>query len=189
MNPSSSIEVAQHPPVRSVLYLTTLLVGVVLLLGLFPPPPASAQGATVYDEDPLGLIAGYNVTTHYSLDRDDLWDVWICEVPEGTLEFSPEETVKTLHNTVGKYFDWLSEGQYRPKFRIGGLIRAESFDNWGGCNSPVYEMSNKMDSLNRPEGVLIIVNMVTGASLVVLVDGVHHPRLKYTLEQLAFPIT
>ncbi len=160
-----SVEIdTRHPVRRSITSSRIQYTCAVLLLILLSSIPAFAQDATVYDDDPLGLIAGYNITTFYSLDRDDLWDVWICEVPEGTLEFSPEEAVKTLNTEVGDYFDWLSEGRYRPKFRVGGSIEADSFDNWGGCNTPVYEFSNKMDPLNQPEGALIIVNMVTGAS-------------------------
>ena len=125
---------------------------------------ADNDGGTVYDDDPLGLIAAYNITTFFSLGRDDLWDVWICEVPEGTLEFSPEAAVTRFEEEIAPYFDWLSGGRYRPVFRVGGTIEASSFDNWAGCNTPVYEASLEMREEDRPEGVLIVVNMVTTAS-------------------------
>ena len=135
-------------------------------MSLLVPSGAGAADdeGTVYDDDPLGLIAAYNITTFFSLDRDDLWDVWICEVPEGTLEFSPEAAVTRFEDEIAPYFDWLSGGRYRPVFRVGGTIEASSFDNWGGCNTPVYEASLQMREQDRPEGVLIIVNMVTTAS-------------------------
>ena len=142
--------------------LAVLLTTVSLLI------PSGAMAAdderTVYDDDPLGLIAAYNITTFFSLDRDDLWDVWICEVPEGTLEFSPEAAVRKFEEEIAPYFDWLSGGRYRPVFRVGGTIEASAFDNWAGCNEPVYEASLKMREGDRPEGALIIVNMVTTAS-------------------------
>ncbi|MDE0377463.1 MAG: S-layer homology domain-containing protein [bacterium] len=141
---------------------------VVLLAAVLLVVPSVAGAAedegTVYDDDPLGLIAAYNITTFFSLDRDDLWDVWICEVPEGTLEFSPEAAVTRFEDEIAPYYDWLSGGRYRPVFRVGGTIEATAFDNWGGCNSPVYEASLGMREEDRPEGVLIIVNMVTTAS-------------------------
>lgn len=141
---------------------------VALLAGLSLLIPSAALAAdderTVYDDDPLGLIAAYNVTTFFSLDRDDLWDVWICEVPEGTLEFSPEAAVSLFEEKIAPYFDWLSGGRYRPVFRVGGLVEASSFDNWGGCEMPVYEASWEIREEDRPEGVVIIVNMATTAS-------------------------
>ncbi|MCY4622593.1 MAG: S-layer homology domain-containing protein [bacterium] len=139
--------------------MAVLLTSLCLLI----PTVAVVANEDVYADDPLGLIAGYNVTTHYSLDRDDLWDVWICDVPEGTLEFSPEETVSMLEEQVAPYFDWLSGGLYRPVFRVGGLIKASSFDNWSGCNYPVYNASGNLPEEERPEGVLIIVNKATTA--------------------------
>ena len=130
---------------------------------------ASGAGAadderTVYDDDPLGLIAAYNITTIFSLDRDDLWDVWICEVPEGTLEFSPEAAVSRFEEEIAPYFDWLSGGRYRPTFRVGGTIEVTAFDHWAGCEKPVSEASREMREEDRPNGVLIIANMVTTAS-------------------------
>lgn len=143
-------------------FLVVLLTAVLLVV---PSVAGAAEDeGTVYDDDPLGLIAAYNITTFFSLDRDDLWDVWICEVPEGTLEFSPEEAVTRFEDEIAPYYDWLSGGRYRPVFRVGGTIEATAFDNWGGCETPVREASSAMREEDRPEGVLIVVNMVTTAS-------------------------
>ena len=142
------------------------LVGFLMVGSLLVPSGAGAadDDEGVYDDDPLGLIAAYNITTFFSLDRDDLWDVWICEVPEGTLEFSPEAAVGRFEDEIAPYFDWLSGGRYRPVFRVGGVIEASSFDNWSGCETPVSEASSKLGEEDRPRGVLIVVNMVTTAS-------------------------
>ena len=84
--------------------------------------PAVALNA-LYGEDPLRLIAGYDLTTYYTLD-EDLWDVWICEVAEGNLDLAPEEVVGLLESEITPYFDWLSgaaiaqfsgwAGQWKP---------------------------------------------------------------------------
>lgn len=146
-------------------WLRSLVVLLTVLSLFFASGAAAADDdERVYDDDPLGLIAAYNITTFFSLDRNDLWDVWICEVPEGTLEFSPEAAVARFEDEIAPYFDWLSGGRYRPVFRVGGVIEASSFDNWGGCNTPVYEASMELPEEDRPQGALIIVNMVTTAS-------------------------
>ncbi len=123
----------------------------------------SERKEELYTDDPLGLIAGFNVTTHYSLD-EDLWDVWICEVPEGTLDISLEETIDLLQAEMVPYFKWLSRGRYRPSFRAGGVIEAAAFDNWGGCTGPVNEASQRINPKDRAEGAILIVNKVTTAS-------------------------
>lgn len=119
--------------------------------------------AQLYVDDPLGLIAGFNVGTYYSL-RDDLWDVWICNVPEGNFDISPQQTVKLMADEITPYFDWLSGGRYRPTFRLGGVVEATSFDNWGGCDQPVFEASSRIDMNRRAQGAMIIANMETGSS-------------------------
>ncbi len=70
-----------------------LLVGVVIVFF------ADSAVADDPQADPLGLIAGYDVTTHYSLG-DDLWEVWVCESPDGDLDISVSEIVKVLTDLV-----------------------------------------------------------------------------------------
>ena len=74
-----------------------------------------------YDADPLGLIAGYDVTTTYTLD-EDIWEVWICKAPDGYLNISPEESIRILKSKITPYFERLSGGRYRPVFRVGGSV-------------------------------------------------------------------
>ena len=127
------------------------------------PAWGAEEDRRVYSDDPLGLVAAYNATTHYSLD-EDVWDVWICEVPEGTIDISVDETVELLEAEVAPYFVQLSGGRYRPTFRVGGVIEAEAFDNWGGCNQPVFEAAERLGWSKRPEGAIIIVNKPVWAS-------------------------
>ena len=111
----------------------------------------------LYADDPLGLVPAYKVRTHYSLD-EDLWDVWICEVPEGTLQLSPEETVELLQAKIAPYFDWLSGGRYRPSFRVGGVVEVTSFRYGLGCTEAVYEAAQGADPRESAEGGIIIAN-------------------------------
>ncbi|MDE0230706.1 MAG: S-layer homology domain-containing protein [bacterium] len=81
-----------------------------------------------YQADPLGLIPGYDLTTHYSLG-DDLWEVWVCDSPDGDLDISAPGLVEVLKSELVPYFDWLSGGRYRPVFNAGdpGVIAATGF--------------------------------------------------------------
>ena len=143
--------------------LGLLLGAVVVMLVGVPAWGADENDDDVYSDDPLGLVAAFNVTSHYSLD-EDVWDVWICEVPEGRFDLSVDETVQLLEAKIAPYFVQLSGGRYRPTFRVGGVIEVEAFDNWGGCESPVYEAAGRLARNKRPEGVIIIPNKPTWAS-------------------------
>ena len=139
-------------------------VGLALWVGLatFLPALPAMSAESIYDGDPLGLIGAYDITTHYSLGTD-VWDVWTCNVPEGTLDISPEKTVKLFNETIVPYFDWLSGGRYRPVFRIGGVIEADSFSNWGGCQDPVYKATKEMAPEDWPQGAFVVVNKVSSS--------------------------
>ncbi len=152
------------------LYIT-LFIGLALLFSLpisksrslawqeRPPKPLSA----LYGADPLELIAGYDLTTHYTLD-EDLWDVWICEVAEGDLDLALDEVVHLLESEITPYFDWLSEGRYRPVFRVGGTMKVDSFDNRADCFRSVWKTSINKAPEDRAEGTILIVNKASYAS-------------------------
>ncbi len=130
-------------------------IGVVWLAS--PSVAAGDRIEELYEDDPLGLVAAYKVRTHYSLD-EDLWDVWICEVPDGTLQLSPEETVELLQAKIAPYFGWLSGGRYRPSFRVGGVVEVASSLHAKDCNDAVYEAARGVDPQERAEGAMIVVN-------------------------------
>ena len=99
-----------------------LLVGVVIVFF------ADSAVADDPQADPLGLIAGYDVTTHYSLG-DDHWEVWVCDSPDGDLDISASEIVRVLKAELVPYLNWLSGGRYRPVFKAGnpGTVAAPGF--------------------------------------------------------------
>ena len=124
--------------------------------------PAVALNA-LYEADPLGLIAGYNLTTHYTLDND-LWDVWICQAPEGDLDLVPEEVVNTLRAEITPYFLWLSGGRYRPVFRVGGTIETTALNYRSECFRSVWIGSREMAPKDRAEGAVFVINKSSYAS-------------------------
>lgn len=140
----------------------------------------------LYEVDPLRLIAGYNLTTHYTLD-EDLWDVWICEVAEGNLDISPEKVASLLESEIVPYFDWLSGGRYRPVFRMGGTVKTTSFDNRGSCYLPVWEASGSAVPEDRAEGAMLIVNKPSYGSIGSLGAISHVSRIEVELRAFTFP--
>lgn len=160
--------------------------GLLLCLVVVAPAWGADEDDDVYSDDPLGLVAGYNVTTYYSLD-EDVWDVWICEVPEGRFDISADKTVQLLETKLAPYFVQLSGGRYRPTFRVGGVIEVEAFDNWGGCDRAVHEAAGQLDQNKRPEGVIIIVNKPTWASYG-SIGGVGYPSpVEVSLGDTTYP--
>lgn len=117
-----------------------------------------------YDADPLGLIAGYDSATAYTLD-EDLWEVWICRAPDGYLDITPEESVSILESNIAPYFERLSGGRYRPVFRVGGSVDI-SFGSdpyvydpdYGNCESEVAKIVRNNDAVPAPEGIVHIVD-------------------------------
>ena len=105
--------------------------------------------------DPLGLIAGYDITTHYSLG-DDFWEVWVCESPDGDLDISASEIVKVFQSELVPYFDWLSGGRYRPVFRAGNPGRVAA----SGFQPCLDEVAGHVGA--GVEGVVTVVNQETG---------------------------
>lgn len=116
-----------------------------------------------YEADPLGLIAGYELTTHYTLDSD-LWDVWICQVPGGDLDLVLEEVVAVLRAELTPYFLWLSGGRYRPVFRAGGTVETTALNHRSDCFRPVWINSWKKEQEDRAEGAVFFLNKRSYAS-------------------------
>ena len=138
-----------HRRQKSLVLFFSILLLIVAVLFLVEPAAADDTG-----EDPLGLLIGYDVTSHYSLG-EDLWEVWICEAPDGDLDLSASEVAKLMESELVPYFDWLSGGRYRPVFRVGvpGKVAAPGF---GRCLESVAAMSKA-----GTEGVVALVNQET----------------------------
>ena len=75
-----------------------------------------------YQSDPLGLIAYAEAHREFTLS-DEVWDVWLCDTPNGRLDLGLNNTVVSLNREVAPYFRWLSNDRYRPRFRYAGGIK------------------------------------------------------------------
>ena len=107
--------------------------------------------------DPLGLVAGYELTSAYS-EGQDFWDVWLCDTPSGRkfsedpdARYSPANYAEAFRQRVTPWFDWLSDGVYEPVFRPAGVVRAGGADP-EECSSAVEAASSSRDA----NGVVIV---------------------------------
>ncbi len=107
--------------------------------------------------DPLGLVAGFEFATAYSLGPD-LWEVWLCDTPAGELfstdqdiRLNPENYADAFTQRVGPWFAWQSGGAYKPLFRGGGLVTAPEAEP-AQCEEAVAGAIRSNDA----DGVLIV---------------------------------
>ncbi|HEY7563938.1 MAG TPA: S-layer homology domain-containing protein [Acidimicrobiia bacterium] len=105
--------------------LSLMTVAFLLLL----PTPAVAQATDPYASDPLDLIALRDQTREYSAGTDP-WQVWICDVPDGTVTISPAQAVSILNGALTPYYQSLSANQYAPTFTAGGTVLAVQNSGW-----------------------------------------------------------
>jgi hypothetical protein len=114
-----------------------------------------------YAADPLGIIAYAEQSSAYSRGADD-WEVWVCDVPDGSTPVLLDRIVADLNATVTPYFLWLSGGAYTPTFRAGGTVVATSNSGWSATSagSRLLECENRvaLASTARPEGVVVVAD-------------------------------
>jgi len=119
---------------------------------LVPWGPATANqrarlGADVYGWEPLGVIAGSSELRLHSRG-EDVWEVWVCDTTAGDVSVSPSQAAAVLNREVTTFYQWLSEGAYRPVFTVGGTVLEGS-----GCTNAV---SDRVTS--GPNGVIIVTD-------------------------------
>ena len=123
--------------------------------------PAWAQEVDPYSSDPVDLIAYRDETRVYS-SGTDLWEVWVCDVPDGSVGVTPSGVVSTLESTVRPYFEAISVGAYSPRFQFGGSVTASAASGWPGqpfqlqdeCENLVAQSSD-----GGAEGALVVVDV------------------------------
>src|SRR5688572_857593 len=91
--------------------------------------PAAAQGVDPYASDPPDLIALRDETRDYSSGTDP-WQVWVCDVPDGSISITPTQAVNILSGTMVPYFQAVSEHQYAPAFAAAGTVVASQPSGW-----------------------------------------------------------
>ncbi|MGQ0848290.1 MAG: S-layer homology domain-containing protein [Actinomycetota bacterium] len=108
---------------------TTLLMSIGLLLVLGVAKPAVAQEVDPYQTDPLDLIALRDETRTYSTGTD-IWEVWICDVPDGSVAVTSGQASAVFAGSITPYFEAISGGIYSPRFVAGGTVTATSQSGW-----------------------------------------------------------
>jgi hypothetical protein len=104
-------------------------------------------GDDVYGWEPLGVIAGSSELRLHS-QGDDVWEVWVCDTPAGEVSLTAPQVAGVLNREVTTFYQWLSEGAYRPIFTAGGTVVEGS-----GCTGAV---SDRVTS--GPNGVIIVTD-------------------------------
>ncbi|MFN2485461.1 MAG: S-layer homology domain-containing protein [Acidimicrobiia bacterium] len=144
----------ESKPLQSVAAILTLAA---LLLAT----PAVGQSIDPYASDPVDLIALREETQTYS-SGVDTWEVWICQVPNGTVPLTAAGVVATLEGGVRPYFESISGGNYATSFRTGGVVTASSPSSWPD-NPFIYqtECEDLAAAAANPgaAGVIVVVNV------------------------------
>ncbi len=108
---------------------------------------AALLGEDVYGWEPLGVIAGSSELRLHS-QGDDVWEVWVCDTPSGTVAVEAAEAAAVLSEQVTPFYVWLSEGTYRPVFIPGGTVVEGP-----GCTDAVADRVT-----SGPNGVVVITD-------------------------------
>ena len=124
-----------------------------------------------YAGDPNHLVPFRDtVTTTYSLGTD-VWEVWICNVPDWDISLDVRSVTEDLNDHITPYYGWLSEGRYEPVFRVGGTVTSDDIipkdpsdaAYWTPPWAPGCEAQVAATSTSTPDGVVIITNGGYGA--------------------------
>ena len=150
---------SKHPQGLWVLFFTEMWerFGYYLMLGIFVLYMTDAErgglgfGTTrandIYGWEPLGVIAGSSELRMHSLGQD-VWEVWVCDTPDGDVAVDPAEVVRVLNAEIGPFYRWLSGNAYQPDFRPGGTV-----EQTAGCAAAVADVVT-----TGPNGVIIVTD-------------------------------
>ncbi len=75
-----------------------------------------------YADDPHRLVPFSESVNRIYTTGTDVWEVWICDIPNWDTDLSLSATVSDLNTTISPYFDWLSGGSYTTDFVSGGTV-------------------------------------------------------------------
>lgn len=166
-------------------WLWRWLTPVIVVATLLTAVPAGADHRPMphkwYENtDPHDLIGYYDTMKSRTLDFD-VWEVWVCD-PVGPSDYSslnrfvgytPRMVVDWIEkrSQIEQYFAWLSDGEYKPRFRIGGVVSPDMSDHSFG-EYMVYHnrreaCSDKImsDSESKHAGLLMVDTNQTGSSI------------------------
>ena len=135
-------------------------IAVAMLASIALALPARAQTADPYQSDPIDLIAYRDETRTYS-GGVDAWEVWVCDVPDGSVSVTAAAAAALFDSSVRPYFEAISGGAYSPRFVAAGRVVASQPSNWP--DQP-FRFQSECESLVRngtgggSEGAIIVVD-------------------------------
>ncbi len=136
-----------------------LVVGILFLVLAVPTVAGAADD--VWEGDPLGLIAFQDEVSSLYTSGLDVWEVWICQLADGSVPIDASATVELLTNEVGPYFLTMSGGDYQPTFRVGGVVASpdpEPAQDLGGWYLNDCERRVAAATSGDASGALIVAN-------------------------------
>lgn len=107
--------------------ITCFLVALATLVAVFPS--AAAAQIDPYGSDPLGLVAYAEQSRVYTTGIDQI-EVFVCDVPDGSIAVDLPSAVSTINAALQPYFSWLSGGIYQPQFVPGTTLIASQSSGW-----------------------------------------------------------
>jgi hypothetical protein len=140
---------------------TALVFSVILLV--ISAVPVAAQ-TDPFGSDPLGLISFKDQTDTYSAGTDS-WEVWICDVPDGSVSISPAQAANVLNASLTPYFQSLSANLYSPVFAAAGTVTATQPSQWP--DNP-FHLQSECEGLvgaqggNTSEGAVVVIDVSYG---------------------------
>lgn len=114
-------------------------------------PSSFSQPAPEAQWDALGLVGRVPGIDHSA--GTDVWEVWICKMPEGNAPVTLDGAVRVLDDELIPYFDWLSGGRYAPRFVAGGTAQAVPGDDLFPCRTTIIEATG-----GKANGVLVVTD-------------------------------
>ena len=152
--------------------------------------PSELSRFDPYSRDPMGLID--NTESHFEFTlSSEVWDVWLCDTPDGDIVRDPDETVALLNREVTPYYRWISNNRYQPRFNYVDRIEGASLT---GCGEAIRDERKVMPSDNRfvviddtdnPAG---FASLGEEGSIRILVLGLHVPTIIHEIgHALGFP--
>ena len=111
-------------PALSVRCLIVAIVAVLSVVWVAPAPTLAQSDYPQFKPDPLGLIAGYHITSYYTTKTDTV-EVWICTIgtEHALANLSVGQLTENLRRSgLAEHLESMSGGRYEVDFVSGGTV-------------------------------------------------------------------
>jgi hypothetical protein len=109
-------------------------------------------------------VVDVGTQSQWMTEGDDPWEVFVCHVPNDTQsatyvglplrrELSPDHLATVLDRNVGRYFEVVSHGRYRPRFSAGGEVTIGAADEPQACVDKAIAASRA-----NAQGVMVVAD-------------------------------